>query len=330
MPVVTSAAGITTDWLSAAMGEPVASFSLLHEEQANWSQHWPIAATLASGERRALRLKLCLGDTFGPSELHYYTRDYVGLADAPLPRCYQACFEPGVGYHLLLEDLSATHTDARDLPPTLAYGLEVATLLGRLHAHHWQSQAAPDPSVVDRYLAEAQPGLAVLQELTGHDLADAFGRLARQMHRRWSDPSGMSLLHGDLNPTNILCPRAAQGPICFIDRQPFDWSLTYGLAVSDLAYLVAIWWPTENRSAWQWDVLRAWHTALNQPSYRWEMAVADWQLSVLQCLCVPLEWCAKPDTALPMRWLWEAQLDRILAAMTPTGAGLPPAPWPQE
>ena len=44
------------------------------------------------------------------------------------------------------------------------------------------------------------------------------------------------------------------------------------------------------------------------------MVLADWRLSVLQCLCVPLEWCAKPETALPMRWLWEAQLARIRTA----------------
>lgn len=57
------------------------------------------------------------------------------------------------------------------------------------------------------------------------------------------------------------------------------------------------------------------------------MALADWQLSVLQCLCVPLEWCAKPGTALPMRWLWEAQLDRILLACAEAFklAGLVPA-----
>lgn len=323
MPVITSPAQISTAWLSAALGEPVLSFSLQHEQDANWSRHWPLTATLASGERRALRLKLCLGDTFGPSELHYYTRDYVGLADAPLPRCHQACHAPGVGYHLLLQGLSATHTDARDLAPTLAYGLEVAMLLGRMHGHHWQTQAVPGRAVVDRYLAEAQPGLPVLQDLAGVRLHDDFARLAQQMRQRWSQHQGMSLLHGDLNPTNILCPRAGPGPLYFIDRQPFDWSLTYGLAVSDLAYLVAPWWPDECRRALQWPVLRAWHAALNQPDYPWEMAVADWRLSVLQCLCVPLEWCAKPDTAQPMRWLWEAQLARILSACKDAGEMLP-------
>ncbi|MBP6674268.1 MAG: phosphotransferase [Vitreoscilla sp.] len=324
MPVITSPADISTTWLSAALGETVVSFSLQNEQDANWSRHWPITATLASGARRALRLKLCLGDTFGPSELHYYTRDYLGLADAPLPRCHQGCFEPGVGYHLLLQDISATHTDARDLAPGLAYGVAVATLLGRMHAHHWQTQAAPGRTVMDRYLAEAQAGLPVLQGLVGVDLADDFARLAQQMHQRWSQPEGMSLLHGDLNPTNILCPRTGPGPMYFIDRQPFDWSLTYGLAVSDLAYLVAIWWPIETRRALQWLVLRAWHTALNQPAYTWAMAQADWRLSVLQCLCVPLEWCAKPDTALPMRWLWEAQLTRILSACAEAGQSTPP------
>ena len=65
----------------------------------------------ARGERPAsLLLKLCGGEhspDFGPSEVYYYTRDYVGLADAPLVKCYDAAYsQEQRRYHLLLQDLT--------------------------------------------------------------------------------------------------------------------------------------------------------------------------------------------------------------------------------
>ncbi len=65
----------------------------------------------------ALLLKLCAGgDSFGPSEVDYYTRDYAGLADAPIPRCYDAHFSAERrAYHILMDDHSATHQARWDI-----------------------------------------------------------------------------------------------------------------------------------------------------------------------------------------------------------------------
>ena len=125
----------------------------------------------------------------------------------------------------------------------------------------------------------------------------------------------MSLLHGDLNPTNVLTPRGAESPVYFLDRQPFKWSLTYGVAVYDLAYFVIPWWPEQARHEWGHAVLRRWHEALDKPGYSWSEAQADWRLSVEQCLHVPLEWCSKAATMESMRWLWEAQFARVQDAL---------------
>lgn len=78
--------------------------------------------------------------------------------------------------------------------------------------------------------------------------------------------------------------------------------------------------PRALSSAWtfrdhQQAILRHWHEHLDVPGYSWEQAQADWRLSVAQCLHVPLEWCSNADTLVKMRWLWEAQLARIEAAM---------------
>jgi hypothetical protein len=109
----------------------------------------------------------------------------------------------------------------------------------------------------------------------------------------------------------------------FLDRQPFDWSLTYGVAASDLAYAMVPWWPEATMAACELAVLRRWHEALDQPDYGWEEAKADWQLSVRQGLNVPIEWCSKPATLESMRWLWQAQFTRVQHALARTLDGSP-------
>jgi hypothetical protein len=49
-------------------------------------------------------------ESFSASEVTYYTRDYLGVAGAPLVRCYDAAYSEALRrYHLLLDDLTPTH-----------------------------------------------------------------------------------------------------------------------------------------------------------------------------------------------------------------------------
>lgn len=315
MRVLTDSNQITTAWLSEKLSQVVTQL-MLHTEASNWASQVRLQATLDDGTTRALRLKLCLGETFGSSEVEFYTCDYATLADAPLVRCYDAQFESGVGYHILLDDLSETHHDRKEAPPTLEYGLAVAEALGRLHRHHAGSQPVPDDSVWERYFAEIRPGVLPMEEATGQAFAERFEHHAQALRTRWSDPQGQSLLHGDLNSSNILTPKDSESPVYFLERQPFDWSLTYGLAAYDLAYFLILWWPEEIRQAHEAEIVRRWWEAFAQAGYSWEQALSDWKLSVEQCLHVPLEWCSKPKTVETMRWLWSFQLARVQAAQS--------------
>ncbi len=309
---------VTASWVTGILNQPVQDLQLV-PGSGNWSHQLAIQATTSDGKRHALRLKICLGVTFGRSEVDYYLQDYVGMANAPLVRCLDAQYDPALGYHLLLEDLSASHHDRKEVQPTLAYGITVAQALGRLHRHHWGAQPAPDEAELNRYFDEIRPGLEPMERATGHALREGFECHEREFRMRWARPHGMSLLHGDLNPTNILTPKDAQSPVYFLDRQPFDWSLTYGVAVADLAYFMIPWWPQPTRQACEHIVLRQWYEALDRDEYSWDEALADWRLSVEQCLHVPMEWCSKPGTVDSMRWLWEAQFQRISSARAWTG-----------
>jgi hypothetical protein len=311
--VIRSLEGISATWLGAVLRRPVVRFAAA-EEASSWSSQVPIQVEFADGTHARLRLKICLGRTFGRSEVDYYTRDYVELEDAPLVRCWDAQFEAGVGYHILMDDLTPTHRNRRNAPPSLEYGLAVAEALGRLHRHRWSSQPVPGPSKLDRYFAEIRPGVEPMEQATGLALAERFAAHEKALRARFVDPRGMSLLHGDLNSMNVLTPQTADRPVYFLDRQPFDWSLTYGVAVYDLAYFLVLWWPQDARSAHAAAILRRWYQTVAREEYSWEQARDDWHIAVQQCLHTPLEWCSKPQTVKKMRWLWELQLHRVTAA----------------
>ncbi len=305
----------TPEWLGRVLGVAVSDVAT-KGDRGDWSDQFRLGVRTADGSELALRLKLCLGRGFGPSEVHYYRRDYVDLPDAPLVRCHDAAFEPGVGYHVLLDDLTNTHRNRRDIEPTRAYALALAAALARLHRHHLHSRPPADERASDRYLAEIRPGIGPIAAATGLNLAHTVEAHIAVTRARWANPSGQTLLHGDINPMNILTPADADGPPLFLDRQPFDWSLTYGLALYDLAYATALWWPPDRFREYQADMLACWFDTLDARGYSWSHAREDWRLSVEQCRHVPLEWCSKPETLGKMRSLWEWQLKNVDAAVT--------------
>lgn len=301
---------LTVEWLTEVLGEKVADVKL-STTTSHWAQNASIEALMASGQERSLWLKLCMGGTFGRSEVDYYLRDYVDLPDAPLVTCYDAYCEPGVGYHVLLDDLSVEFRDRKLAPPTLEHGLALAAALARLHAHHWESAAPPTAVDWDVYFDQIRPGIERIEEATGRSFRANFESHSVRLRERWSHPAGLTLLHGDVNPTNVLSPKGAESPVYILDRQPFDWAITYGLAAYDLAYAIVPWWPHDVRTSHQDVILRHWFDHLGQAGYTWEQAQSDWELSVEHCLHIPISWCRDPGAVEEMRGLWEWQLGNI-------------------
>jgi hypothetical protein len=310
MPVIQRFDQVTPAWLTSVLGEVVVDVDF-STSRSSWAQNASIVACMADGSNRFLWLKLCLGTTFGRSEVDYYTRDYTALVDAPLVPCYDACYEAGVGYHLLLEDLSFEFQDRKHSPPTLAHGLAIAAALARLHNHHWESASPPTTKDWKRYFDQIRPGIEPIEQETGLSFQANFEFHAKALVQRWSKPVGLTLLHGDINPTNVLTPKGLEAPVYFLDRQPFEWKLTYGLAAYDLAYAIVPWWSYEFRTKHQDEILRNWFDHLEQPGYSWTQAQADWKLSVEHCLHIPIEWCGDPSDLEKMRPLWEWQLRNI-------------------
>lgn len=344
--VITGLDQVTTDWLTAALtaSGALATGAVIAFDVAAGGGNYSTNAILelqysqdAQGSRpRRLFLKLVDADLddefFGPSEVTYYTRDYIDVPDAPIIRCYDAAFsEEQLRYHLLLDDLSDSYVEAADKTPTLEYGLALAEGLATMHARWWGGSrlaeaGAPihDPKHIQRFVDIAEPGAGHIlkrftSELKPHwpEAIQAFyANHPQAMITRTLDDNGFTLIHGDVGQANILVPRVGDRPIYIIDRQPFDWSLTTWLGVYDLAYAIVLDWEIESRRRLELPILKRYHEQLIKKgvaNYSWEQLYDDYRLSVAMGIYIATEYCRGGVNERRIQF-WLAYLQRTLTA----------------
>jgi hypothetical protein len=322
--VITNLEQVTTEWLTAVLHENGAltqgTVTAITSDagRGNWSESGSLQLDYspdAQGERPSrLFLKMVDTDTgdgefFLPSEVDYYLRDYVDVPDAPLLRCYDGRFSPQLQrYHLLLEDVSATHVVADDKTPSLGHGLVLAEALAILHARWWGTQRLAeanallhDAGYIRRFATIAEPGVAHVLTLFAGDLKPhwpdllqaLFANLPDRMVARAQDTATFTLIHGDPNTRNMMVPREGERPLYLIDKQPFDWSLTTWLGAFDLAYAIALYWESDLRRGLEMAVLRRYHQTLLRrgvSNYAWEQLYEDYRLSVAMMVMVAVEY----------------------------------------
>ena len=318
-------ADVTAEWLEAALSRRVHAFERT-EAVSTWGAHVCVVAQVEGAPAPwKLRVKLGSASVLGRSEVDYYVRSFVGLADAPLVRCHHAEADD-THYCLLLDDLTDTHRNQDDVPVSEAYGRSLVESLAQLHAHRW-AQPAPDAAGIEASLRDARAGLPLMLHAMREGFSAAeidtvrevFDGLAHALARRAQDPAGFSWVHGDLNPGNILAPRTGKGQVLLIDYQPFlvpppqNW-----LAMSDLAHAMVLWWPEEARRMWASALIEHWHAQLESRGAGYaspERLREDWRLCVAQTLMVPASRCAEAGAVTDLRWLWQMHLRRALAAL---------------
>ena len=344
--LLTSPEQITRQWLTGVLtrsgalsGGEVAAIEIDANDRT-LSSNYRLRIVYSDGSHGLMPARLFLKtvnadqdeEYFGPSEVDYYVRDYVGVDGAPLIRCYDGVFSAEQRrYYLLLDDLSDSHVEAGTKTPTLEYGLALAEALACLHAHWWGAERIsqsgdrlPTASQIDRFVEIARPGAGhivaamadQLQPQWPAALAELLDRHPQAMAARTTDANGFALIHGDANRTNILVPRAGDRPLYVIDRQPFDWSLTVWLAVYDLAYALVLDWNSEQRRRQEMTILHHYHDQLvarGIRDYPWSRLYDDYRLSVAICVYVAIEWCRG---SINHEWthVWLPKLQRSLTA----------------
>jgi hypothetical protein len=287
----------------------------------------------ATGELpKRLWLKTCQGGVFGPSEVLYYTRDYVDVPDAPVLHAYDAMYDDSSGaYHVLLDDISDSHRWNWDRQLTAEYAAALGRSMAALHAPYWTqaqrisiSAVIPDLAAIRRALKPGHAGLEpmlVAADGIDPDWADVlrlvWSRYPAVLAKRVRNPAGFTVVHGDANPGNILSPVHGDERLWLIDRQPFSHSLTTWLGVGDLAYAIVPRWDMDHDRGPEATALQAWHSELRERGildYSWEQALQDYRLCAVMSLYVAAEWCVDEHDRINMRWLWLPMLHRSIRA----------------
>jgi len=344
--VITHLEQVTPEWLTAVLSNSdalttgaVAAFDV-DRGRGNWSTNAHLNVRYVNGSQGALPQRLFLklvntdleDESFGPSEVTYYTRDYAGVQDAPLVRCYNAAYsEEMQRYHLLLDDLSETHVEASKKAPTLAYGLALAEGLAAMHARWWGAQRLAEAGTpihnakhIRRFVEIAEPGVGHILNQFSAKLESHWPAAIRALYakhpqaiiQRTQDDNGFTLIHGDVGCTNILVPRDGDRPIYIIDRQPFDWSLTTWLGVYDLAYAIVLDWEIETRRRLELPILKHYHNQLIKKGvtgYSWKRLFDDYRLSAAMGVYIATEYCRGGVNERQIMY-WLPKLQRSLTA----------------
>lgn len=349
--VITSIDQVTAAWLTSVLtqsGSLINGAVEAYEVKAgrgNWSTNATFILKYMPGSRGTLPQRLFLkmvnaqfeDGSFSPSEVDYYTRDFIGVEGVPLVHCYNAVFSEELHrYHLLLDDLSETHIEAELKTPTIEYGLALAEGLAAMHAHWWGAHQFEKVGAtmhsaghIRRFVEISGSGVDNLLYHYSADLEshwpDAirtfYAKHPRVIIERTKDDRGFTLVHGDPGQKNILVPRTGDRPIYIIDRQPFDWSLTTWLGVYDLAYAMVLDWEIEIRRQLEIPVLKHYHDQLIKngvTGYSWEELYDDYKLCVAMGVYVGTEYF-RSGVNSPWVSIWLLMLRRALTACDDLG-----------
>jgi hypothetical protein len=346
--LITTRNQITPNWLTTALSNTdalknghVAAVTVESSDERELSTIFRLTLTYSPDAHGSLPTKLVLklvntdmqDEFFGPSEVDYYTRDYLNAPDVPILHAYDALYsEEQRRYHILMDDLSDTHIAAEFKTPTLDYSLTLAEGFAAMHAHWWGKKRLADghhpihsPDHIMRFVDINRPGADhIINHAADHlkphwpdMILDVYAHHPTTMIDRAQNLDSFTVIHADPNQSNILVPRNHHRPIYIIDRQPYNWSLTTWLGVYDLFYATGLRWDVEIRRQLETPMLQHYHAGLIQrgiTDYSWEQLYEDYRLCAAMGIYVATGWCRGNFNQRTFD-IWMPMLQRTLTAI---------------
>ena len=282
--VVERPSDLTAEWLTAALGIPVADFTFDRIGTGQMSECYRVELTRASDEAGPSSVVLKVAATDPASrqtglalglyerEVRFYTDIAPNLGGGPVAACHSAGFDPETGaFHLLLGDAAPAVVGDELRGATTEQAMLALAELARLHAPafgdasmaqaDWLNRDAPMnqgliatlyAGFVDRYGDQIAPEhRAVCERLVGS--FDAYLEAEGTADRL------KGLVHGDYRLDNMLFGQPeADRPLTVVDWQ----TVTWGPAMTDVAYFLGCALPSDLRRENYDALLRTYHDAL--------------------------------------------------------------------
>lgn len=304
---------LTADWLSQALGHEVTGFETGVVGTGQMGSCFRVRLEGAAGLPASTLLKLPAGSAESRamvagayrSEVRFYT-EILSSVGIRTPQCYAttAVTEDG-RFSMLLEDMAPAEQGDQIAGCTPEQAREAAVNLAGLHGPRWSDptllaldgitlSGPEDASLLASVYGPAtetffdQLGDALSAEtkqtlLACVDVAEAWS-LARQSER-------FGLVHGDYRLDNLLFDPSPVGSVSAIDWQ----TLSLGLPVRDLAYLLGTGLAVEDRREHERSLVADYHAALlayGVTGYTLETCWEDYRFAMVQGPLVSVFGCA--------------------------------------
>ncbi len=289
--VIERPGNLTAAWLTAAVGAgPIADFTVERIGTGQMSECYRVRLSYAddlaaTGRPESVVLKVAASDPVSRQTglaMGLYEREVCFYGDiaprlgGPIAPCYHAAVDTSTGvFDLLLGDAGPAVVGDEIAGATMDQARLAVVELGRLHGPllgdaslaeaPWLNRESPlnqamiaplYAGFIDRYGDQ----IAAEHRLVCERLVAAFdGYLAQE-----ADPGRIQgLVHGDYRLDNMLFGTAGSDrPLTVVDWQTVSW----GPALTDLAYFLGCALPTQHRRQHHDELLRAYHEALGPAS----------------------------------------------------------------
>jgi hypothetical protein len=285
--VIERPSDLTAEWLAGAIGAPVTGFTVDRIGTGQMSECYRIGLTYGAGAGgpASVVLKVAATDPMSRQTglaLGLYEREVKFYSDVaprlggPVAECYHTSYDPETGiFALLLDDAAPAEVGDEIRGAALDDAVLALTELGRLHAPVIGSESLAHAD----WLTRAAPLNQALVGQLWAGFADRYGdaitpdqrlvceRLVESFDAYLADESVSGrikgLVHGDYRLDNMLFGR----PGSRRDLTVVDWqTVTWGPAMTDVAYFIGCAVAIENRRSHYDELLRAYHQGLGPDS----------------------------------------------------------------
>ncbi|MCZ4500190.1 MAG: Domain of uncharacterized function [Marmoricola sp.] len=312
---IESADELTSAWLSEALGAEVTGFDVATVGTGQMGSCFRVRLEGGPHLPSSTLLKLPSGDAASRSmvagayrsEVRFYT-EILATVDLRTPRCFAttAVTEDG-RFSMLLEDMAPAVQGDQVAGCTPEQARAAAVNLAGLHGPRWNDPTLHDIEGISLSGPEDAELLASVYgpatETFFDQLGDALSPSTREtllacveVAENWSlarQTERFGLVHGDYRLDNLLfSPAGSAGPpVSAIDWQ----TLSLGLPVRDLAYLIGTGLLVEDRRTHERELVAAYHEALvghGVDDYPFETCWEDYRFAMVQGPLVSVFGCA--------------------------------------
>ena len=244
----------------------------------------------------------------GVREVQFY--DFINLFDTDLFTAVPKCFrhhisEDGKRYYLVLEDLSATHQDYRDIDfndlESWRYALRALAhfhknLCGKLSPEQINAHT-DDENKIERYIGKLEKSYSLFREYAQDRVDDSvlsllersipvIRKIELEKYIRINENKITTILNRDCHLRNFLYPRQMGGSAKIVDWQ--FWGM--GIGTFDLRHLLGSALNGEMRKH-QRELVQYYYqyfTEDNPIDYPWEICWEDYRKGIIDNLFMPV------------------------------------------